>query len=296
MLSISDIKRRIAGIRQTRQITKAMYLISSVKLRKALNRQEQNATYIQKVRSTIKDILLHTGDVNHPFLRKGTGGERTAFIVIAGDKGLAGAYNHNVLNTALKLITAAKDRYIFTVGHVATQFFNRRGYMVDIEFLHTAQDPQLFNARQICDALVDLYQQNMIDNVSIVYTHLVSTFHQEPRVLEILPLDLKNFQDVETETHYTGTISYEPSPDVVFRSLVDQYIVGLIYATLVQSFACEQSARMRAMDSATENAEKMIANLDQEYRRARQAAITNEIIEIVSGANAVNNAKAVRRS
>ncbi len=295
MLSISDIKRRVAGIRQTRQITKAMYLISSVKLRKALNRQEQNATYIQKVRSTIKDILLHMGEADHPFLRKNHMGERTAFIVIAGDKGLAGAYNHNVLNTAMREIAAVKDRYIFTVGHVATQFFNRRGYMVDIEFLHTAQDPQLFNAREICDALVDLYEQDMIDNVMIVYTHLVSTFHQEPRVLQILPLDLDSFQDVETESHYTGTIEYEPSVDVVFKSLVSQYVVGLIYATLVQSFACEQSARMRAMDSATENAEKMIGELDQEYRRARQAAITNEIIEIVSGANAVNNTKVVRR-
>jgi F-type H+-transporting ATPase subunit gamma len=287
--SISDIKRRIKSIQQTRQITKAMYLISTVKLRKALSRYEKNAKYIEKIRATIKDILLHTGEIEHPYLQP-RAGKRTAYIVIAGDKGLAGAYNHNVLNTAMKLIKETPENYIFTIGHVATQFFNRKGHMVDIEFLHTAQDPQLFNAHAIADSLVDLYRQNYIDRIVVVYTHVISTFTQQPRVLPLLPLDLGSFEDIETEFEYRGEMVYEPSPDAVFNTLVEQYLIGLIYATLVQSYASEQSARMRAMDSATGNAEEMIEDLNQEFRRARQAAITNEIIELVSGTNAVRNA------
>jgi F-type H+-transporting ATPase subunit gamma len=295
MQSISDIKRRIHSIQQTRQITKAMYLISTVKLRKALTRYEKNTKYIEKIRATMKDILLHSGEIEHSFLQQRTG-QRTAFIVIAGDKGLAGAYNHNVLNTALKLINETPQNYIFTVGRVATQFFNRKGHMVDIEFLHTAQDPQLFNARMIAENLVDLYEQNLIDKIVIVYTQVISTFSQQPKVLTLLPLELGSFDDIEPEYKYSGTMMYEPSPDIVFKSLVEQYLVGLVYATLVQSYASEQSARMRAMDSATENAEKMIEDLNQEFRRARQAAITNEIIEIVSGANTVRNARGPGRA
>ena len=289
MQSISDIKRRIRSIRQTRQITKAMYLISTVKLRKALNRYEKNSKYIEKIRATMKDILLHAGEIHHPFLDH-RDGQRTAFLVIAGDKGLAGAYNHNVLNLASRLLNETPQNYVFTIGHVATQFFNRKGHEVDIEFLHTAQDPQLYNARMIAESLVDLYEQNLIDKIIIVYTHMVSTFSQQPRAMTLLPLELLNLEDVEPETQYRGEVIFEPSPEVVYRTLVEQYLVGLVYAVLVQAYASEQSARMRAMDSATENAEKMIEDLNQEFRRARQAAITNEIIEIVSGTNTVRNA------
>jgi F-type H+-transporting ATPase subunit gamma len=295
MQSISDIKRRIKGIQQTRQITKAMYLISTVKLRKALSRYEKNSKYIEKIRATMKDILLHAGEMENPFAQARQG-QRTAFIVIAGDKGLAGAYNHNVLNTALKLIRETPQNYIFTVGRVATQFFNRKGYTVDIEFLHTAQDPQLFNARTIAESLVDLYQQDYIDRVIVIYTHVISTFTQQPRVLPLLPLELGSFEEVEPEYHYRGEMLYEPSPGAVFTALVEQYLIGLVYATLVQSYASEQSARMRAMDSATGNAEEMIEDLTQEFRRARQAVITNEIIELVSGTNAVRNAGGQERS
>lgn len=290
MLSIGDIKRRIRNKQQIRQITKAMYLISTVKLRKALNRYERNSKYIDKIRSTIKDILVHAGKVHHPFLEQRQG-QRTAFLVIAGDKGLAGAYNHNVLNMALRQIEQTPENFVFTVGHVATQFLNRKGHDVDIEFLHTAQDPQLYNARMIAESLTDMYEQDMVDKIVVIYTHMFSTFSQQPRMLTLLPIDLDTFEDVEPECNYRGTVIYEPSPQVVYKSLVEQYLVGMLYAVLVQAYASEQSARMRAMDSATENAEKMIEDLHQEFRRARQAAITNEIIELVSGTNTVRNAQ-----
>ena len=213
-------------------------------------------------------------------------GDRTAFIVIAGDKGLCGPYNHNILNMAVKEMEGIEEKYIFTVGHMATSFFNRKNYMVDIEFLHTAQNPQLENARQIAEVIIDLYNQKLIDRVKILYTHLITTLKQETRVIELLPLERRAFEDVELEHEFSGTFQYDPSPEVVFDDLVPQYIIGVIFAALVQAYASEQSNRMTAMESATDNADKIISRLSHEYTRARQTAITNEITEIINGANA----------
>ncbi len=285
MINMHEIKNRIGAISQTRKITKAMHLISTVKMRNALEKQAKNKTYIDKIRSIIKDVLVYSYDISHPFLNENPG-DRTAYIVIAGDKGLCGPYNHNVLNMAVKEMEGIEEKYIFTVGHMATSFFNRKNYMVDIEFLHTAQNPQLENARQIAEVIIDLYNQKLIDRVKIIYTHLITTLSQEARVLELLPLSRKAFKDVELEHKISGTFQYDPSPKIVFDDLVPQYIIGVIFAALVQAFASEQSNRMTAMESATDNADKIIGVLNHDYTRARQSAITNEITEIINGANA----------
>ncbi len=285
MINMHEIKNRIGAISQTRKITKAMHLISTVKMRNALEKQAKNKTYIDKIRSIIKDILVYSEDIEHPFLNENPG-DRTAYIVIAGDKGLCGPYNHNVLNLAVSEMEGIEEKYIFTVGHMATSFFNRKNYMVDIEFLHTAQNPQLENARQIAEVIIDLYNQKLIDRVKIIYTHLITTISQETRVLELLPLSRKGFEDVELEHKFSGTFQYDPSPKIVFDDLVPQYIIGVIFAALVQAYASEQSNRMTAMESATDNADKIITRLNHDYTRARQSAITNEITEIINGANA----------
>jgi F-type H+-transporting ATPase subunit gamma len=285
MINMNEIKNRIGAISQTRKITKAMHLISTVKMRNALEKQAQNKTYIDKIRAIIKDILYYSHGIEHPFLNENPG-DRTAFIVIAGDKGLCGPYNHNILNMAVREMEGIEEKYIFTVGHMATSFFNRKNYMVDIEFLHTAQNPQLENARQIAEVIIDLYNQKLIDRVKIIYTHLITTLTQETRSLELLPLARHAFDDVELEHKFSGTFEYDPSPTVVFDDLVPQYIIGVIYAALVQAFASEQSNRMRAMESATDNADKIITRLNHDYTRARQRAITEEITEIINGANA----------
>jgi len=286
MENMSDIKYRIRSIGQTRQITKAMHLISIAKVKKALSRYEANATYFQKVRSTLKDILVHTHDIHHPFLEHRPGG-RAAYIVITGDKGLAGGYNHNVLQKAVQHMDEKEEKYIFTVGQIGREFFARRNYMVDVEFLHIAQNPSLFNARAIAYDIIELYKEHLMDEVFVVYTRMISTMHQEPQVIKLLPVETSDFEDVSLETTYRGDILYEPSPKAVFDLLIPQYVVGLLYATLVQSFASEHSARMRAMDSATRNADKMISDLRMDYNRARQAAITQEIAEIMGGTGAL---------
>lgn len=285
MINMSEIKNRIGAIEQTRKITKAMLLISTVKMRKAVEKQSMNKAYIDRIRGIIKDILLHSGDIEHAFLNENPG-NRTAFIVIAGDKGLAGPYNHNVLKMALDNMKDVDERYIFTVGHMATSFFNRKNYMVDVEFLHTAQNPQLENARQIAEVMIDLYNQGHIDKVKVIYTHMISRLSQETRVIELLPLEKSAFDDIKLDQNFSGTFQYDPSPKMVFDEVVPQYIIGIIYATLVQAYASEQCNRMTAMESATENADNIITDLKQDYSRARQSAVTSEIIEIINGANA----------
>lgn len=282
MVNINEIKSRTRAVEQTRKITKAMHLISTVKMRRALLRYDKNATYMHKLRATIKEILLHVGELSHPFLEDREGSRR-AFLVIAGDKGLCGSYNTNVLKVALKEIEESSERYIFTVGHMATQFFNRKNQMVDVEFLHTAQNPELENARQIADTFIDLYNQDMIDEVVLVYTDLESTVKQTPKMIKLLPLELEDFSDIDVQMNFVGEFSYEPDAKAVFNALVPQYIIGIIYAALVQSFASEQCARMQAMESSTDNADDMLKKLNQDYRRARQNAVTQEMLEIIGG-------------
>ncbi len=286
MASMADIKHSIHSISETEQITRAMHLISTSKMKKAVSKYESNHMHFERVQSALKDILAHTSELEHPWV--GTSkGKRAAYIVIAADKGMCGGYNHNVLNLALKHMQQSSERYILTVGHMARAFFDRRGYMVDVEFLHVSQNPSLYNARNITSDLLELYDNGIMDEVYVVYTKFISVMRQEPRVIKLLPLNMADFIDVTEETQYNAELFYHPSPKEVFDILVPQYIIGLVYGCLVQSFASEQCARMTAMENATNNAEEMINNLSKEYNRARQFAITNEISEIIGALEAL---------
>jgi len=287
MQNAYEIKRRIKTIQETKQITKAMYLISSSKLNKALGRYKANLLYFNKIRQTLKDILVHSHDISHPFCQHREG-RRTAYIVIAADKGLCGAYNHNVLEEAIRHMKDKEEKYIFVIGQIARDFFLRKGYNVDIEFLYASQNPTFYNAREIGEDIINLYKNNMMDEVYIIYTRMESNMAQHPRVIKLLPIDLSSFQDIELDYDYSGDILYHPSPKAVFDLLIPKYVIGLIYGALVQSFASEQQARMMAMDTANKNADDMIANLQLEYNRARQESITNELAEIMGGVAALN--------
>ena len=285
MLNMSDIKQRIKSINETKQITRAMNLISSAKVKKALQRYESNKAYQQTVRFTLKDILLHSEAIEHMYLEHNEG-ERAAYVVVTADKGLAGGYNHNIQNLALSHMQDKKEKYILTVGYMGKDFFEHEGYMVDIEFLNTAQDPSLYNARQIAFDLLELFENRVIDEVYVAYTAFVSPLKQEPRIIKLLPVEIEDFNDVES-LDYEADMLYLPSPKGVFDRLIPEYVIGLLYGCLVQSFVSEQYARMIAMDSATKNATKMIDKLTSEYNRVRQYQITQEIAEIVGGADAL---------
>ena len=288
MYSLVEIKRRIGAIRQTRQLTKAMYLIASSKLSRAMDRYRANHIYFDKIRSTLKDIIAHTPELNHPFFMP-RGNERIAYFVIAGDKGLCGAYNHNVLHTALSHMQQHEGaKNIFVVGNVARDFFIRKGYNVDAEFLYAAQNPTFYYSREIAEQLIEAFSQHKMDELYLVYAHLESAVKQIPKVIKLLPVELSNFEDIHLDIEYRADMFYQPSPKAVLDLLIPKFVIGVIYGALIQSFASEQQARMLAMDTATKNADDMIAELQIRYNQARQAVITNEIAEIMGGVAALD--------
>jgi len=280
MKDIGDIKHSIRAISDTEQITRAMHLISTSKMKKAISTYESNKIHFNRVQAGLKDILEHTTEISHPYVGHSEGGS-AAFVVIAADKGLCGGYNSSVLNFALENMKKNKQQYILTVGQEARVFFERKGYMVDVEFLHIAQNPSLYNARNITNDILELYETGLMDEVYVVYTKFISALRQEPTIIKLLPVEAANFENIESEVKYSAEMNFHPSVKDVFDRMVPQYIVGLLYGCLVQAYASEHCARMTAMESATNNAEEMIGKLSKEYNRARQAAITNEIAEII---------------
>lgn len=286
MINTNDIRHRIKTIQETRKITKAMHLIASSKFNKTLTRYKANMVYFDKVRYTIKDILSHSQDLTHPYCEPREG-KRAAYIVIAGDKGLCGAYNHNILNYAYDHMKDKEEKYIFVVGQIARDFFVHQNVNIDIEFLFASQNPTFFGAREIAEDVLRLYQDNMMDEVYVAYTFIESPVKQRPRVIKLLPLEKKNFEDISLTEEYKGEILYHPSPKDVFDLLIPQYVIGLVYGAMVQSFASEQRARMMAMDGASRNADEMITKLMLKFNQARQAAITSEISEIIGGSMAL---------
>ena len=286
---MKDIKLRIKSVESTMQITKAMELVASSKLRGAKLRAEQSRPYFNVLHQTLADIVASTQDFYSPYTAKREVKTR-CYVVIAGDRGLAGGYNSNVMNLAVEHMKGFEESNIFCIGQMARDFLERRGYTIDIEFTHVIQDPTLYHAHQIAETVLELYNKRMLDEVYVVYTRRISTMVQRPEVVRLLPVRVEDFDDVEAKV--TGDeehdqIIYEPSITNLMELLIPQYLIGIIYSVLVQSFASEQCARMNAMDSATRNANEMIDKLSHELNRARQSAITNELAEIISGADAL---------
>lgn len=294
MASMREIKLRIKSIKETRQITKAMKLISAAKLKKARQQLEATLPYFSKVKSTIADILMHSGHMENVYFeeRKGKDNKRIGFIILTGDKGLAGGYNHNILKLAEQRIDEAKDPVLMVAGHMGRNYFLRKNYNVLTDFDYPVQNPTVYRAREIAEKALQMFKDGQVDEVHLIYTLMVSTLKLVPTAMKLLPLDLEDLkEDIglagEVKVEIDELLSFEPSPQAVFNVLIPKYVKGIIYGALVESFTSEQSARMSAMDSATANADDMLQSLNLYYNRARQAAITQEISEIVGGAAAL---------
>lgn len=291
MANMTEIRSRMKSIQETMKITNAMYLISSTKLKKAREKLDATAPYFELLQSTIKDILFHSPDINHTFFdqRKKIKPEdkKRGYVVMTADKGMAGAYNHNVLKLAEEKLAKGNNNTLFVIGQMGRQYFTRKNVRIDGEFLYTAQDPSMWRARNIAETLVDLYRKENLDEIYIIYTKMITPLKSEPEIIQILPLKRQSFEEMNVELEkYHKIADYSPSPKVVMDHLVPNYVKGLIYGALVESFSSEQNARMMAMQGATDSARDMIKELSLLYNRARQAAITQEITEIVSGAKA----------
>jgi F-type H+-transporting ATPase subunit gamma len=284
MSSIAEVRHHIKVVRDISKITRAMYLISSAKMKKALRMHDQNLIYFRRVRSDIRFIMENIETpITNPYYRQH--GKKAGYVVIAGDKGLCGGYNSEILKLARKTILDGdhESATVFTIGHMAGDYFTRLGLNPRVEYMHVIQEPSLKNAREITSTLCKLFRDKDLDEVHIIYTVLEKMGKLTPTVLRLLPVLREDFADAQELHAPTGGLAFHPSAPEVLDAMVPHYLVGLVYSSLVQSFASEQSARMSAMDAATRNADEMLGHLSLEFNHTRQAMITQEITEIISG-------------
>lgn len=280
--STKEIKARIKGISSTKQITKAMELVSTSKLKRARVKLEKSRPYYNIILENIQDILGLEKDLKHPLLDKREI-KNSLYIVASADRGLAGGYNSSVIRLAENSIKNNQhDSKIIAIGLKARDYFKRRNYQVVGEFLDISEEPHFYDARMIGEKALELYENNEVDEIKIVYTSFINTINQEPKILKLLPSEVKGSSDVKRRV-----VEFEPSTEEVLSYLIPKYIQSSIFGALIEASASEQAARRLAMEAATENAEEMIEDLNISFNRARQAAITMEISEIVSGADAL---------
>lgn len=280
--NMKAIKRRIKSVGSTMQITKAMELVSSSKLRKAKEKAEAGRPYFEKLYEMMTEIAESRKDFSSPFTEK-RDIQNSLYIVIAGDRGLAGGYNNNVLKMAQAEGEKVKNRpKIIAIGKKSIEFFEKRGYEIAGKYPLLAETAKTADCSDIATVAIEMFKKGEVDQVKIFYTTFVSPLVQNPISMDILP-----FYRDDKGGGAPALITYDPSPEAVFNRIVPKFTMSLIYCALSDAYASEQSARRNAMESATDNAEKMTEELSLKYNRARQEKITNEINEIVSGANAL---------
>ena len=280
--NMKAIKRRIKSVGSTMQITKAMELVSSSKLRKAKDKAEAGRPYFEKLYEMMTEIAESKKDFNSPFTQKREIKNRL-FIVIAGDRGLAGGYNSNLLKSALADCKDDENKpKVIAIGKKAIEFFEKREFEIVGRYPLLAETAKTADCGDIATMAIEMFRREEVDQVKIFYTTFVSPLVQNPVSMEILPIE----RDEEGD-EVPSLITYDPEPEAVFNRIVPKFTMSLIYCALSDSYASEQSARRNAMENATDNAEKMTEELSLKYNRARQEKITNEINEIVSGANAL---------
>lgn len=293
MAGMREIKLRIKSIKDTRQITRAMKLISAAKLKKARQQLEKTRPFFEKVNDTIADILTHSASIDSPYfdLRHEKEVRKKAYLIISGDKTLAGGYNHNLLKFAKEKIKGDKDAMLFVAGQIGRSNFIREKYNVNRDFLFPVQNVTIYRAREIQKIILEHFRKGDIDELHLIYTKMKSSISLEPEIIKLLPLSVdglkQNTANADHETKLDAKIVYEPTPEAVLEVLIPKYIKGIVYGAMVEGFTSEQSARMTAMDNATSNADEMLQKLNLFYNRARQAMITQEVTEIVSGAEAL---------
>ena len=291
MANAREIKNRISSVKDTAKITKAMYLISSTKLRKAKKNLGDTEPYFYNLQMAIARLLRHMPDMHHIFLKNldeiPPEKRRRGLIIVTADKGLAGAYNHNVIKCTEKWLSEPAIHSLFVVGELGRSYFMNKGMEIDAHFRYTTQNPSLHRARKIIGAVVDKYQAGELDEITIVYTRMVNSMVTQAEVVPLLPLDKKKIMgNIPAGFITEQDITMLPSPKEVLDTVIPNYLVGFVYGALVESFCSEQNARMMAMQAANDNADDIIRDLSIQYNRVRQAAITQEITEVVAGAKA----------
>ncbi len=281
--NMKDIKRRIKSVESTKQITNAMQLVASSKLRKAKEKADNSKPFFNSMYETMCEIVKEDATFSSIYTRKRKANV-TLMVVIAGDRGLAGGFNSNIIKLAQsrydEIVKNGQEAVILPIGKKAVEYFEIRKFKIMTRYENVGESLTVYGAMSIADKIIDVYNKDKVDRVELFYTDCVSPLVQQEKYMPIIPVD------IQTDKTNLSVTNYEPSAEEVFDALIPKYIAGVLFGAIVDSFAAEQAARRIAMENATDNANEMINNLSLVYNRARQAAITQEITEIVGGANA----------
>ena len=285
MASMRDIKRRRDSIASTGQITKAMKLVSTVKLQKAKNKAENSRPFFNLMYETVCSMLARSGNIEHKYLKSGDSSKK-GIIVITANRGLAGGYNTNIT----KLITHGdiprEDAVIYSIGRKGKEILERKNYTVRRDYSEVINEPLYSDAKGICDEVLKEFADGEIGEIYLAYTSFKNTVVHEPKLIKLLPVDSTELkEDVEEDM---TPMNYEPEEDEALDAIIPKYVCSLIYGALIEAVASENGARMQAMDNATSNADDMISSLSLKFNRARQASITQELTEIIAGAEAIS--------
>ncbi len=289
MATMRDIKRRKASIESTEQITKAMKLVATVKLQKSRARAENSRLYFNMMYQVIQDMLKKSAGIEHKYLKAGDS-KKKAIVVITSNRGLAGGYNANIIRLVTGSGIAAEDAKIFAVGRKGRDGLLRKGYEITADYSEVINEPLFSDAAQITRELLEMFEKNEIGEIYLAYTSFKNTVSQIPTFMKLLPVDTEAVtagSDGKKTQQDLLLMNYAPDETEVLDAIIPQYMSSLIYGAFLEAVASENGARMTAMDSATNNAEEMIAKLSLQYNRARQGSITQELTEIIAGANAI---------
>ena len=285
MASMRDIKRRKSSVQSTQQITKAMKLVSTVKLQRAKGRAEKSKTYFSCMYDTVASMLSKAGTVNHPFLMAGESTKK-AVIVITANRGLAGGYNSNIVKLIKNSDFKKEDLLLYTIGTKGRDALARLGYTIAADYSEVIDEPMYSDAMEISKKLLEEFAAGRIGEIYVAYTGFKNTVTHVPTLLKLLPVKVEDDRP-QSEDHQ-AVMEFEPECEEAIDLIIPKYITSLIYGALIESVASENGARMQAMDSATSNADDMISKLSLLYNRVRQSSITQELTEIIAGAEAIS--------
>jgi len=283
--NMKDIKRRIKSVQSTMQITKAMELVASSKMRRARERALSARPYFNTIYETIIRLASETKAGDSIYTRRREV-NNSLYIIIAGDRGLAGGYNANMFKLAATEMSN-KNAQVIAIGRKAQEHYEKRAWPVINAYPGIAETMRISDTHAIIDEMAGLFCEGKVDEVFLCYTEFVSPLQQVPKCIQLLPASFSGIE--ESEPRAKVLTEYDPSPEAVFDSIIPEYLYGVLYGAVVESFCSEQSARRLAMENASDNASEMIENLNLSYNRARQAAITQEITEIVAGSGGVGS-------
>lgn len=295
MANVKEISDRMKSIRDTMKITNAMYMIASSKLKRARKELEETEPYFYTLQHAMGRILRHLPDIEDIYFKDNSGIKKDdlkiGYIIVTADKGLSGSYNHNVVKLAQQHVNNCEHPKLFVLGELGRHYFEQHGMDIAEQFHYTVQNPTLTRARNIAENIIDYYLAEDLDEVHIIFTRMVNAAEAETQIMQLLPFKKADFNKHIPSDVIMEELALVPSPKDVMDRIVPNFVVGFIFGALVESYASEQNSRMMAMDAATKSAKDMLHELEILYNRARQAAITQEITEVISGAKAQKRKK-----